>query len=96
MGASPLLGEGMSMSAVAAYVQQREGEHYVGDSRVTVHSVIAAWKRGAAPEDVAAAFPTLPLVAIYGTITYIAFVSRFPQHRRAGCLHAHGKSARHP
>ena len=60
----------MSMSAVAAYVQQREGEYYVGDSRVTVHSIIADWKRGAAPEDITAAFPTLPLVAIYGVITY--------------------------
>jgi len=60
----------MSMSAVAAYVQQREGEYYVGESRVTVHSVIADWKRGAAPEDIVSAFPTLPLVAIYGTITY--------------------------
>lgn len=58
------------MSTVAAYVQQREGEYFAGESRVTVHSVIAAWKRGAAPEDIAAAFPTLPLVVIYGTITY--------------------------
>lgn len=58
------------MSAVTSYVQQREGEYFVGESRVTLQSVIAAWKRGAGPEDVQRSFPSLPLVAIYGAITY--------------------------
>lgn len=58
------------MSAVASYVQEREGEFFVGESRVTLHSVIAAWKRGDHPEHIRESFPSLPLVAIYGAITY--------------------------
>ncbi len=58
------------MSAVTTYVQQREGEFFVGNSSVTLHSVIANWKRGDGPERIQEAFPSLPLVAIYGAITY--------------------------
>lgn len=58
------------MSPVASYIQQRDGEFYVGDSRVTAHTIVANWKRGASPEQIQAAFPSLPLVAIYGAITY--------------------------
>lgn len=57
------------MSAVTSYVQQREGEYFVVESRVTLQSVIAAWKRGAGPEQIQQSFPSLPLVAIYGAIT---------------------------
>lgn len=60
----------IAMSAVASYVQQREGEYFVGESRVTLQSVIAAWKRGAGPERIQQSFPSLPLVAVYGAITY--------------------------
>jgi len=49
---------------------QREDALYVGDSRVTLHTLVANWRRGAAPEEIQAAFPSLPLVAIYGAITY--------------------------
>ena len=58
------------MSAVASYVREREGEFFVGDTQVTLHSVIAAWKRGDGPERIRESFPSLPLVAIYGAITY--------------------------
>lgn len=58
------------MSTVTSYVQQRDGEFYVGDSRVTVQTLAVNWKRGASPEEIQAAFPSLSLVAIYGTITY--------------------------
>ncbi|MDE3229133.1 MAG: DUF433 domain-containing protein [Chloroflexota bacterium] len=58
------------MSAVASYVHLRDGEYFVGESRVTLHSVVASWKRGEGPERIQQAFPSLPLVAIYGAITY--------------------------
>jgi len=58
------------MSAVASYVRKREGEFFVGDTQVTLHSIIAAWKRGDGPEHIRESFPSLPLVAIYGAITY--------------------------
>lgn len=58
------------MSAVTSYVQQREGEFFVGESQVTLRSVIAAWKQGHGPEHIRESFPSLPLVTIYGAITY--------------------------
>jgi uncharacterized protein (DUF433 family) len=54
---------------VAEYIRQRDGNWYVGESRVSVYSVIAAWKRGQTPEQIHEDFPTLPLVSLYGTIT---------------------------
>ncbi|HEV7126405.1 MAG TPA: hypothetical protein VGN32_03065 [Ktedonobacterales bacterium] len=58
------------MSVIAAYVQRREGEYFVGDSQITLHSVIASWKHDRGPERIQESFPSLPLVAIYGAITY--------------------------
>lgn len=58
------------MMRLAEYVLQREGEFYVAASRVILRSVVADWKRGRSPEQIAADFPGLPLVAIFGAITY--------------------------
>jgi uncharacterized protein (DUF433 family) len=58
------------MSMVASYVRQHDGEYYVGDTRVTTHTIVTNWKRGASPEEIQAAFPSPPLVAIYCAITY--------------------------
>src|SRR5579871_2916860 len=58
------------MMQIAEYVRIRDGEFYVGASRVTLRSIIADWKRGHAPEQIAVDFPSVPLVAIYGAITY--------------------------
>lgn len=58
------------MSTITSYVQQREGEFFVGNSQVTLHSIIANWQRGMGPERIQESFPTVPLVAIYGAITY--------------------------
>lgn len=58
------------MSTMTSYVQQRDGEFFVSGSQITLHSVIASWRRGASPEDIRESFPSLPLVAIYGAITY--------------------------
>ncbi len=53
-----------------SYVQQHDGDWYVGDSRVEVYSVIAAWRQGFAPEEVQSSFPVLSLTEVYGTILY--------------------------
>jgi uncharacterized protein (DUF433 family) len=52
------------------YVQQRDGNWYVGDSRVEVYSVIAAWLQGFSPEEVQTSFPVLSPTEVYGTILY--------------------------
>lgn len=58
------------MMVAEKYVQQREGNWYVGSSRVEVYSVIAVWQRGYSPEEVQSSFPVLSLVEVYGTILY--------------------------
>ena len=55
---------------VSAYVQARDGNLYLGSSRVTLETVIVSWQAEQAPEQIHASFPQLPLVAIYGAITY--------------------------
>jgi uncharacterized protein (DUF433 family) len=58
------------MQVMEKYVRLRDGNWYVGDSRVSVYSVIAAWRRHGAPERIQQSYPSLPLVAIYATIAY--------------------------
>lgn len=58
------------MSVASTYVHERQGEFYVGDSRVTVSVVIARWHQGHSPEEIQESFPSCALVEIYGTITY--------------------------
>jgi hypothetical protein len=55
---------------VARYVQYRDDNWYVGDSRVELYSVIAAWQQGFSPEEVQASFPVLTRLEVYGTILY--------------------------
>ncbi len=55
---------------MTAYIESREGNLYVGHSRVTLQTLIEAWQSGRTPEQLHDSFPTLPLVAIYGAITH--------------------------
>ena len=89
------------MSAVATYVQQREDEYFVSGSRVTLASVIASWKRGEGPERIQESFPSLPLVAIYGAITYYLerqdeLDAHFQQSERLLAEHQASVEAQHP
>lgn len=52
------------------YVQARDGNLYVGPSRVTLDSIIVAWQMGQTPEAIHDDFPTVPLSDIYGAIAY--------------------------
>ena len=53
------------------HIQERDGDLYVGRSRVTLSSAISAWKQGGQrPESITAAYPTLSLAAAYGAVTY--------------------------
>ena len=52
------------------YVIQREGGYYIGDSRVSLDSVVYAFKRGASPESIQRSFPLLTLEEVYGAITF--------------------------
>lgn len=58
------------MIRTVEHVQERDGEYYVSHTRVPVGVVIASWKRGTPPEQIAEQFPTLSLADVYGVITY--------------------------
>ena len=58
------------MAISTSYVQARDGNLYVGSSRVTLDSVIIPWQTGQTPEAIHADFPTVPLAEIYGAIAY--------------------------
>jgi uncharacterized protein (DUF433 family) len=64
-------GAGDMATAETTYVHKREGVLYVGETRVTVSSLISAWRNeGYTAEEAQAAFPALSLAQVYGTIAY--------------------------
>jgi len=52
------------------YVQARGSGLYVGKSRVSLDSVLYAWREGLTPEAIQEDFPSLRLADIYGAIAY--------------------------
>lgn len=47
-----------------------QGTIRVGQSRVTLDTVIEAHRRGVGPEEIARQFPAVTLAEVYGTIAY--------------------------
>lgn len=62
------------------YVEEREGGYYVAGSRVSLASVIFAFREGASPETIRQNFPSLSLGSIYGAI---AFYLNHPEESEA-------------
>lgn len=53
------------------YVEQREGGYWITDSRVSLDSVIYAFRDGLSPETIQQeCFPALSLEQVYGAVTY--------------------------
>ena len=52
------------------YVEERNGGYYVAGSRVSLDSVVYAFKRGDAPETIRSSFELLTLAEVYGAIAY--------------------------
>jgi uncharacterized protein (DUF433 family) len=52
------------------YVEQRDGSYYVIGRRISLDSIVYAFRRGAAPESILRSFPLLSLEEIYGAIAY--------------------------
>ena len=47
-----------------------DGVVRVGSTRVTLDSVIYAFRKGATPEEIAQQYPALSLVDVYGAVAY--------------------------
>src|SRR5437868_8813518 len=57
--------------ADTTYVQERDGVLHIGDTRVTLHSLIASWQNeGYTAEELRIGFPMLSLAQVYGAIAY--------------------------
>lgn len=52
------------------YIEQRSGGYYLSGSRVSLDSVVYAWRRGESPETIRENFPSLNLEQVYGAITF--------------------------
>ncbi len=67
------------------YVRQRDDGYWIGDSRVSLDSIVYAFLRGASPESIARSFPLVTLEEIYGAITfYLAHQAEVDEYLRQG------------
>lgn len=77
------------------HVREREGEYFVGNTRVTLYGAIGAWKNnGRTVEGIVDAYPSVTLADAYGAVAfyldheqemdeYFAFLQREFERRRA-------------
>jgi uncharacterized protein (DUF433 family) len=56
--------------AEKSYIEQREGVYRVGDTRVSLDSIVYAFLEGHTAESIQQCFPILTLEQVYGAITY--------------------------
>lgn len=52
------------------YIEQRDGGYYVSGTRVSLDSLIYAFRRGDSPETICQNFEVLQLEEVYGAIAY--------------------------
>ena len=52
------------------YVEKRDGGYWIADTRISLDSVVIAFKRGASPETIKRSFPLLALEEVYGALTF--------------------------
>lgn len=67
------------------YVEQRDGAYRIAGTRVSLDSVVYAFRRGASPESIQRSYPTLTLEQIYGAVAfYLAHTEEIDRHLEAG------------
>lgn len=52
------------------YVEKRGDGYWIAGTRISLDSIVYAFRRGAAPEGIQRSFPLLSLEQIYGAITF--------------------------
>ena len=55
---------------IKQYVEKRDGDYWIVDSRVSLDSVVYAFLSGQSAESIAQSFPALKLEQVYGAITF--------------------------
>lgn len=67
------------------YVEQQDGAFRVAGTRVSLDSVVYAFRRGASPESIQRSYPLLTLEQIYGAIAfYLAHEEEIDRYLSAG------------
>src|SRR5258708_38069319 len=52
------------------YTEQRDGNYYVAGTRISLDSIVHAFRRGESPETICQNFELLSLEEVYGAIAY--------------------------
>lgn len=52
------------------YINKIDGAYRITDSRVSLDSVVYAWRDGASPETIREMFPVLTLEEVYGAVAF--------------------------
>ena len=52
------------------YVEQKDGAYRIGGTRVSLDSVVYAYRRGASPESIQRSFPSLTLEQVHGALAF--------------------------
>lgn len=52
------------------YIEQRESNYYVANTRISLDSIVHAFRRGESPETICQNFELLRLEEVYGAIAY--------------------------
>ena len=55
---------------IQAYVENRDGGYFLVGTRVSLDSIVYAFRRGASPETIKGSFPILTLEQVYGAIAF--------------------------
>ena len=52
------------------YVEQEDGAYRIGGTRVSLDSIVYAYRRGASPESIQRSFPSLTLEQVHGALAF--------------------------
>jgi uncharacterized protein (DUF433 family) len=80
------------------YIEQREGNYYVAGTRISLDSIVHAFRRGESPETICQNFELLRLEEVYGAIAYyLANQAEFDAYLiRQGVKWAEGRRGAEP
>src|SRR5437899_11138605 len=67
------------------YVNLQEGTYRIGGTRVSLDSVVYAYRRGASPESIQRSFPLLTLEQVHGALAfYLSHKAEVDKHLTEG------------
>jgi uncharacterized protein (DUF433 family) len=64
------MAHGTRSDMARGYVEWRDSAYWIQDTRISLDSIVYAFRRGMAPESIQRAFPLLTLEEVYGAIAY--------------------------